>query len=99
MTQQRTADRNYQTSVQRKMANQLGITRTAEPPAGTSECQASDSPPREKIRHELLQQGSRKPLRDLFQLDALITRHPEAGVSHVSVGTTDEVGDCLNCER
>jgi hypothetical protein len=35
----------------------------------------------------------------MFQFDALITRRPEAGVECGSSGTTDDDGDCVNCER
>jgi hypothetical protein len=74
-------------------------TETDNAPADASARQASEAPPNEQIRLELLQNYNRKPLRDLFQLDALITRNPEAGVNYGSSGTTDEDGDCINCER
>lgn len=54
---------------------------------------------REKLRAELARQYHKKPLRDMFQFDALITRRPEAGVECGSSGTTDDDGDCVNCER
>jgi hypothetical protein len=53
----------------------------------------------EQIRRELLKQCERKPLRDVLQFDAFITREAVAGVNHGSCGTTDTDGDCLNCER
>lgn len=94
-------NRNHRckSSVRQKMLNRLGLTEIDNAPAGTSVDQAPATPPRERIRLELLRQCGRKPLRDLFVLDALITREPEAGITHSSFGTTDEDGDCLNCER
>lgn len=53
----------------------------------------------EQRKSALAQTYRRKPLRDLFQIDALITREPVAGVKYSSSGTSDEDGDCINCER
>jgi hypothetical protein len=51
------------------------------------------------IRAELVDSYRCKPMRVLFQFDALITRNPKAGVCHNTSGTTDKDGDCLNCEK
>lgn len=66
---------------------------------GIPEHLVSESPLLKKTRRKLLKEYGRKPFRELFQLDALITRQPEAGVNHGSSGTTDRDGDCINCEK
>jgi hypothetical protein len=52
----------------------------------------------EAVRARLVDEAQRKPLLALFQFDALITGEPEAGHYCGSFGTTDEDGDCVNCE-
>jgi len=51
------------------------------------------------MRAALVESYKSKPLRDLFQIDALITGEPVAGIKHSSFGTSDEDGDCINCTR
>jgi len=50
------------------------------------------------VRAELADQYKSKPVRVLFQFDALITGEPRPGIYYNSSGTTDEDGDCINCE-
>lgn len=57
------------------------------------------TPDLDSTRAGLANGDQKKPLRDLVQFDALITRNPEAGVDYNSSGITDEDGDCINCER
>lgn len=90
---------NCETSVRQKMLDRLGLTETENESAATSAGRACGLSQTEQIRLELLRQYNQKPIRDLFQLDALITRQTEAGITHGSSGTTDEDGDCINCER
>ena len=53
----------------------------------------------EAFRQEQLRAATRKPLRHLFQIDALITRERGAGRDYQSSGFTDRDGDCLNCQE
>lgn len=51
------------------------------------------------IRVELIKNYARKPLRQFFQFDALLTRESVPGIEHNSSGTTDDDGDCINCQK
>lgn len=76
-------------AVRQKMLTRLGLTDADNAPAAPSTGQTAGLPRGEQIRRELLKQCERKPLRDVLQLDAFITREPVAGVNHGSCGTTD----------
>jgi hypothetical protein len=66
---------------------------------GIPEHLASETPLMKKIRRKLLREYDRKPFREVFQLDGLITRDGKAGDNYGSSGTPDEDGDCINCEK
>jgi len=89
-------------ALRRKMKELRESTGPGKEPVDINKPETLDEPCRrllEQIKVGLAQEYNKKPLRDLFQLDALITRDPVAGVEHNSSGVTDEDGDCINCGR